>query len=250
MRIGRGACAGWLAAVAVALPVQAEPMQLEDATPRWVVVQFEDSPNDRPDRLDAVYTKPFAAWLEPDALGRVTVRVDAQVLERSLFSENDPVPGSFTDYVWVFDPATGEVVDASFSGSFAFHVNWGITSSEVRARVSASMRTGRSGGVRGPESVWGRRLHAWCTQPGRDGCRAVSDRAYDPERGYVNAIGYLAIDSPLTRFVTFSALGEARFSELPSEMASTPPVATAPEPAPGWSGAAPPVAGARAEASP
>lgn len=204
-----------------------EPMRLADATPRWVVVQFEDSPSSHPDRLDRVYTKPFAAWLETDARGRIVVRVDGEVLEKNLFHDNDPVPGSFSDYVWVFDPDSGDV-SASFSGTFAYAIDWGFTSTEIRARVQASMDTRRAGGFRGPEPVWGRALHVWCVEPGREGCREVPGARYDAARGYVNAVGYLAIDSPVTQFVTYSAVGEARFSELSRDLAVTPPVATAP----------------------
>ena len=94
----------------------AEPMRLDDPTPRWIVVQFEDSPSERPELLDRVYTRPFAAWLEPGAAGNVTVRLPSEVLEQTLFLENDPVPGSFTDYVWVFDRDSGNVLSTSFSG--------------------------------------------------------------------------------------------------------------------------------------
>lgn len=222
------ACIGCLLSAPLA---NAEPMRLSDPTPRWVVVQFEDSPSSEPDRLDRVYTKPFAAWLETDGRGRIVVRIDAEVLEKSLFDENDPVPGSFSDYVWIFDPGSGEV-SASFSGTFAYAIDWGFTSTEIRARVKASMDTRRPGGFRGPEAVWGRALHVWCSEPGRDGCRGVQGARYDAERGYVNAIGYLAIDSPVTQLVTYSAVGEARFSELPRDLSVTPPVASGPADSP------------------
>lgn len=207
----------WLASSA-----HAEPMQLADATPRWVMVQFEDSPNDRPEALDRVYTKPFAAWLQPDSQGRITVRVDAEVLEKSLFFEHDPVPGSFSDYLWVFDPRSGEVLEAVFDGAFHYAIDWGIATTRIEAQVEARMQTTTAGGFRGPEPIWGRPLHLWCVEPGEAGCRSVERSLYDAERGYVNAIGYLAIDSPVTRFMTFSAVGEARFSELPGDVAVTP----------------------------
>ncbi len=215
-------------------PLQAEPMQLDDATPRWVVVQFEDSPNEHPEWLDRVYTRPFAAWLETDARGRIVVRVDGAVLEKSLFSERDPVAGSFSDYVWIFDPETGAVESASFSGVFAYEVGWGFATTEVHARVRADMRTTRDGGFRGPEPVWGQRLLVWCGEDvspsdADTACTRVPSVGYDDARGYVNATGFLAIDSPIAQFVTYSAVGEARFSELPADVRVTPPVATGPE---------------------
>jgi len=206
----------------------AEPMRLDDATPRWVVVQFEDSPGSQPEALDRVYTRPFAAWLETDGQGRILVRVGADVLEESLFHENDPVPGSFSDYVWVFDPESGEVVSASFSGVFAYSIGWGFATTEVHARVKAEMKTTRPGGFRGPEPVWGTPLYAWCGPSDREPCTPVQEVHYD-ERGYVNAPGFLSIDSPVAQFVTYSAAGEARFSELARDIAVTPPVASGPK---------------------
>lgn len=206
----------------------AEPMRLSDPTPRWVVVQFEDSPSERPDLLDRVYTKPFAAWLERNELGQIVVRVGGDVLEQSLFRENNPVPGSFSDYVWVFEPETGQVVSASFTGAFAYVIDWGFTTSQIRAHVRARMDTTRSGGFRGVEDLWGTTLYPFCEDVGSSHCTPIPARPYDRERGYVNAVGYLAIDSPLTQFSTYSALGEARFSELASQAHVTAPGAAPP----------------------
>ena len=203
---------------------RADPMRLADPTPRWVVVQFEDSPSERPDLLDRVYTKPFAGWLERNEQGQVVVRVGGDVLEQNLFRENNPVPGSFSDYVWVFDPDTGEVLSASFSGTFAYVIDWGFTTSQIRARVRARMETTGTGGYRGAENLWGRALYPFCEDVGSARCTAVPARPYDGERGYVNAVGYLAIDSPLTQFSTYSAVGEARFSEIDSSLHVNPPV--------------------------
>ncbi len=217
-----------LCAVAAPGAVSAEPMRLDDATPRWVVVQFEDSPSSHPERLDQVYTKPFAAWLEPDARGRLVVRVPADTLEQNFFPNDVPVPGSFSDYVWVFDPATRDV-SASFSGVFAHTIGLGIASTTVEARVRADMATDREGGFEPPQPMWGRRLRGWCEKPAPEtGCRPVASVRYDARRGYVNATGFLAIDSALVQFMTFSALGEARFSEVPTGVAVTPPVAAGP----------------------
>jgi hypothetical protein len=204
----------------------AEPMRLADPTPRWIVVQFEDSPSERPELLDRVYTRPFAAWLEPDAAGNITVRLDSDVLEQTLFLENDPVPGSFSDYVWVFDRTSGDVLSASFTGAFAYVFDWGLARTEVHAQVSARMGTTTAAGFEPLKRVWGRSLYPYCDDVHASGCTAVPPRAYD-ERGYVNAVGYLAIDSPLTQFATYSAVGEARFSEISSDVPGTPPVAAA-----------------------
>lgn len=205
-----------LARPAVAEPLSTEPMRLDDATPRVVAVQFEDSPNDRPDLLDRVYSRPYTAWLEPDGPDRVTIRIRSQILEQSLFLQNDPVPGSFSDFVWVFDRKTGEVLSASFSGVFAYTIDWGFVSSEVHAQVEARMATDRAGGFQPGTPIPGLQLNRFCEDVERAKCREVAAQRYDAERGYVNAVGYLSIDSPLTEFSTYSAVGEARFSELPA----------------------------------
>ena len=208
-----------------AASAEADPMRLDDLTPRPVLVQFEDSPGDRPDLLDGAYTTPHRAWLEPDAEGRITVRVAAEVLEESLFADNDPVPGSFSDYVWVFDRETGAVVSASFTGAFAYKIDWGFATSEVHARVSARMTTDAPGGYRDGTPILGLRLNRFCRNVESPRCKEIPPRRYDEQRGYVNAIGYLSIDSPITRFSTYSAVGEARFSEVPEDV---PAVATGP----------------------
>ena len=143
---------------------------------------------------------------------------------RTLFLENDPVPGSFSDFVWVFDRDSGDVLSASFSGAFAYVLDWGFAKTEVHARVSARMGTTDVAGFEPLTRVWGRSLYPYCEDVRAQGCTAVQPRAYD-ERGYVNAVGYLAIDSPITQFATYSALGEARFSEIASDVPVTPPVA-------------------------
>lgn len=207
-----------------------EPMHLDDPTPRWVAVQFEDSPRDRPDLLDGVYTEPFVAWLEPDERGRVTVRVRGEVLEKSLFRENDPVPGSFSDFLWVFDRESGDVVSAGFSGTFSYTIDWGFAQSDVEAKVEARMATTRRGGFRPPRRVLGRAFNRYCEDVESRHCHGIVPRPYDEGRGYVNAVGSLTIDSPVTRFETYSALGEARFSELPRDPGAT---ASGSEAAPG-----------------
>ena len=196
----------------------AEPMRLGDPTPRWVVIQFEDSPRDRPDLLNGSYTEPFSAWLEPDDHGHVTVRLSGEVLEKSLFRKNDPVAGSFSDFLWIFDEESGAVLSAEFSGVFSYKIDWGFSTSRIKARVQARMATTRPGGFRAARRVLDRLLIGYCEDVGSRRCQAVHPSAYDASRGYVNAVGYLSIDSPFKRFETFSALGEALFSEAPPEL--------------------------------
>jgi hypothetical protein len=193
--------------------VSAEPMRLGDRTPRWVAIEFEDSPRDRPDLLDGAYTQAFSAWLEPDEAGRVTVRLSGDILENSLFRDNQPVAGSFSDFLWTFDGTSGDVLSAEFSGAFFYTINLGFLKSDIEAKVEAWMTTTRPGGFRPARRILDRVLIGYCDDVENQRCEAVPARRYDEERGYVNAVGYLSIDSPVKRFETFSSLGEARFSE-------------------------------------
>jgi hypothetical protein len=190
-------------------------MRLGDARPRRVHVQFEVSSSDRPGLLDATYSEPFEGWIEPGDDGTIHVRVAGAVLERGLLRDRNPLPGSFSDYLWVFDTRTGEVLSASFSGTLVHPLRWGFGTTEVETRVEAHMTTTRPGGFRRPSFVWGHRLRAFCNEPESARCTLVSARGYQADRGYVNAVGFLRIDSRFVSFSTFSALGEARFSELP-----------------------------------
>jgi hypothetical protein len=194
--------------------VLAEPMRIEDPTPRAVLVEFEVSSSDHPHLLDRHYTVPFPAWLENDSAGNTVVRIPGHILERSLFSTRNPVAGSFSEYVWVFDPDTGEVLSAGFSGTLRHTLDLGLVSTDIEAHVAAKMTTAEAGGFTVPNLFWGRRLRRFCTDAGSDGCTLVEPTRYDRDRGYVNAVGSLEIDSSFTSFSTFSALGEARFSEV------------------------------------
>ena len=204
-----------------AVSLAAQPMRLDDSTPRWVSVKFETSASDHPELLDRRYGPPYRAWLEPAADGTIRVRIDGGVLEQSLFRDRNPVPGSFSDYIWSFEPRTGDVLSASFSGRVTHALSWGLGTIDVEARVEARMTTMQPGGFRPARPVWGSRLHGFCDDLSASGCTLVSPRRLDRSSGYVNAPGFLRIDSRFLDFSTFSALGEAQFSELdePSQLA-------------------------------
>ncbi len=201
----------------------AEPMRLGDPIPRWVVVRFEVSPSDRPDLLDRAYSRPFIAWFEPAPVsGQIVVRIDGGILERSLFRDRRPVPGSFSDFLWVFDGETGAVLSASFSGTLLHEIHWGFGTTEIEARVDARMGTIDTAGFRAPSKVWGSRILRYCNEPRSKRCTLVEPHGFDAARGYVNAVGYLEIDSSFVGFSTFSALGEAIFTELTDGMEAGP----------------------------
>ena len=124
-----------LAGLALAGSARSEPMRLGDASPRRVHVEFEVSPSDRPELLDAAYSEPFDGWVEPGDDGTIHVRVAGAQLERGLLRDRNPVPGSFSDYLWVFDTRTGEVLSASFSGTLVHLLRWGFGTTEIEVRV-------------------------------------------------------------------------------------------------------------------
>ena len=49
------------------LPISAgaDPVDLHDATPRWIEVSFEVSPRSLPAQAASVYTVAIPAWIEP-----------------------------------------------------------------------------------------------------------------------------------------------------------------------------------------
>ena len=203
-------------------PANAAPaVDLADSTPRAVLVAFEISPHDAPYRLDQTYT-PFlpgrlAPGVEP---GLVEIRVAGELIERHVLVRPDPIPGSFSDFVWVFDARSGAVVSATVSGEVRTLLDFGIARASARAKIRAEMDTQRSSGFRPPKNWLGETLFRACSPEGAGrhharGCTAVESQRYDRSRGYVNAVGELAVRTSLgMELRTFSPLGEAIFSEV------------------------------------
>lgn len=201
----------------------AEPLDLRDARPRWVSVRFENSPADRPGRLAASYTDPIDAWLEPDADPRqVRVTVAGPAVERGYFQRQRLRPGSFSDYVWVFDRASGEVVSASLTGTFIRRFEVGPLSPEVDTRFEALMTTRKPAGFREPHAILGQVVFPHCEESDAS-CTLIAPVRLDPRTGYVNAVGRIIGRAFGASASTFSAIGEALFSERPSE--ALPPIA-------------------------
>ena len=191
----------------------AEPLDLRDPTPRWIQVRFEVSPREWPDRLDATYSPPLAAWFEPIDEGRVQVRVPGRAVEQSLL--RNAKPGTLSDFVWVFDARSGDVLSATLSGTVIERLDWGFfdTHSEIAMRLE--MATTRRAGFRAPFQRLGQMIFRYCT-PKRSGasCRLVPALPYDRQTGYVNAIGALSARAHGIDFHTFSPLGETVWSEV------------------------------------
>jgi len=202
----------------------AEPLDLGDARPRWISVRFENSPADRPGRLASSYTDPIEAWLEPDAdPQRIRVTVSGPAVERGYFHRQRLRAGSFSDFVWIFDRSSGDVVSASLTGTFIRRFAVGPLSPEIDTRFEAQMTTRRPAGFREPHEVLGQLVFPHC-EARDDSCTMIAPVRLDPRTGYVNAVGSIVGRAFGASASTFSAIGEALFSENPRDEAQLPAV--------------------------
>lgn len=214
----------WIVACLIhgAIPVDAEPLDLGDAQPRPVQVVFEVSPPDAPGGLEATWGEAARAWFEPGpGAGRATLRVPSGEMERVL-SRHDPVPGSFSDFVWILDVGSGDVLSAELRGQFVKEIDWGLFRTHVVTDTETWLGTRLHAGFRPPRTRFGHLLFEFCRD--EPGCTGVPARPYDPFTGYVNAVGSI---SARTRSgassVAFSPLGEAIWSEVDSTAVSLGP---------------------------
>jgi hypothetical protein len=192
----------------------AEPVDLLDPTPRWIEVAFEVSPRDKPEQTDTVYTPRIRAWLDAgDSPGRMQVTIDRHDVEGVLLAPDEPVAGSFSDFVWIFDVLTGEVVSASLDGILTQELDWGLFRSKVPARIAVDMGTNRVGGFKKPRNWLGQQIFGYCDAQVDPSCNVIAASGYDATSGYVNAIGDLSVRFGDLKLRTFSPLGEAVFSE-------------------------------------
>jgi len=199
----------------------AVPMDLHDLRPRWVAVEFEVSPPTRPYQLRTVYSEPVLAWLEPaEEFGQVRVTVDAGAVEDRLLPEQNPKQGSFSNFVWIFDTATGDVVSATLTGTLFRKLDWGITRADVEAKITAEMSTAGVAGFKSPLRLLGNVFHRFCDDAETSRCTLVEGSRYDFESGYVNAVGKMKVGSRGVNLRVFSPLGEAVFSEMEAPEAS------------------------------
>lgn len=208
-----------------ATPIAAAALDLADPTPRWIEVRFEVSPSSEPGRLDSTWSLPRAAHLSsrPDE-HRVEIRIPASEVEAQLRSTGtDVVVGTFSDFVWTLDPATGHVAAAALTGRVRERVPLGLFSTHVEVAIRVEMTTRTDAGFRSTRSPIGIEIHDYCAPTGsNDGCTVVPARPLDPARGYVNAVGRLFAAAALTEVQAFSPLGEVRFSERPLDVVDGP----------------------------
>jgi hypothetical protein len=203
-----------LAALLVAAPAGAEPMDLSDPTARWVSVRFEVSPPDHPGQIRSRFSRRFLARLEPGAHeGELRVTVAAPVVEKRLFTGQEPSPGTFSDFVWTFDPSTGHVTSATTSGVLLREIGWGLARWKTDAVVEVAMDTYGPVGFRSSR-LMGEAYPKVCRKPDASRCTVIYPVQYDDETGYVNAVGQVTARSAGIVVRSFSPLGEAIFGEI------------------------------------
>ena len=213
----------------------AQPLDLEDPEPREIAVAFESSPRESPGQLDTHYANMLPARLSPGAdLDEIEVRVAGHIVERYLMAAEHPKPGSFSDFVWIFDRNTREVRSATLTGVVVKEISIGFVKTTLEVDIEVSMDTAAAGGFRPARRWLGHLVHGFC-RPGevRD-CTAIEPQSLDPFTGYVNAVGPISAKSSFKVGVeNFSPFGEAMFFEqgdalVPFASSDVPEVASAP----------------------
>lgn len=187
-------------------------MDLGDTRSRAVTVRFETSPPEEPARLATAYTASLPAWLESDGPGRIRVTVAGHDIETGFLYRRRPVPGSFSDYVWIFDATTGDVISAQLSGTLVRKLEIGLLSQDVHTPFEVDLSTLAVAGYEAPRSLFGQLIFGHCARAGA-GCTLVAAQPYDQRSGYVNAVGALVGRALGVAMQTFAPLGEAIFSE-------------------------------------
>lgn len=194
-----------------------EPMDLGDPRPRPVSVRFETSPSDQPGRLASLYTDAVPAWLEPgDLPGQVRVTIAGEVVETRWFHHQRLRRGSFSDYVWIFDAATGDVVSAHLRGTLVRSFDFGVFQSDIETEIETELTTRSRAGFEPGRLRLGQLVFPFCLRDGGD-CTIVAPVRYDRQTGYVNAVGALVGRAMGAAARSFSPLGEAIFAEAEVE---------------------------------
>lgn len=167
----------------------------------------------------------------------VQIRIPAAEIEAHLRSTGtDTVPGSFSEFVWILDPESGHVRRADLSGRVREEIRLGPFRSSAQIEISVEMNTERDGGFEPGHGILGIPTHRFCTpaasstgpsaggpavtrNPGervgsaQEDCVGVPPVPFDPERGYVNAVGSVLARTAITQVRAFSPLGEVEFLE-------------------------------------
>lgn len=210
----------WLIEVATSLLLAkaalAAPLDLQNPESRWIEVEFEVSPQNRPGRLDGIWSAPRSAFLDFDAeLSVVRIRIPSEEIEAHLRTiGTETIPGSFSDFVWTLDPDTGHVLEAAFTGRVREVLSLGPIRASATVEIAVEMTTLAAAGFRPAKGILGVHTNPYCRPSSRRArCVAVAPIRFDPTSGYVNAVGSVVAASGFVKIRTFSPLGEARFSE-------------------------------------
>ncbi len=145
----------------------ASSLDLSNPAPRWVAVAFEVSPTHQPARLRTRSTRRLPAHLEPGPLpGELQIRIAGDLVERFLLRGHAPTPGSFGDFIWIFDAHTGHVRSTELAGSVQREMGWGFASWTVEAHIEVRMSTHAPIAFRAAKVV-GEAVHRICPQPAK-----------------------------------------------------------------------------------
>jgi hypothetical protein len=193
---------------------RAKSLDLSNTMRRNLTVAFEVSPREAPAQINTTYTRELPASLEPgERDGEVRVVIAGEIVERFLFGNQSPVPGSFSDFVWNFDVETGHVLSATMRGRVLRKLDWGIAKSQASAEIQVDMSTARVAGFRNPRRILGQLFFRHCDAPKKQ-CTLVEASPLDPKTGHVNAVGGMRVHSYVMNLMSFSPLGEAVFLEV------------------------------------
>jgi hypothetical protein len=181
----------------------AEPLHLNDPTPRDVLVQVENSGN--PGVVGQSFAPPVpATYSASGGTGTLVIPIEShQALRMS--PAIPPVPGSFTPFVISIDLATGAATSQPASGA---HAGGGQTFSFTTNALATS----------GPAGFMPSQAQVFCTSGA--GCTLVPGAPYDPLTGEINLVGSEVQEGCDGSFcippVTFfSRQGDLRLSEAP-----------------------------------
>jgi hypothetical protein len=193
---------------------QGQALDLTNPRPRMISVTFEDSGSEMPGSLDRKYGTPVQGWfVAGPGPGQARVRIPASEME-AIISGYKPVPGSFSDFVWIFDIQTGHVESASFAGVVKAPVTLGFFKTEVETAIVTEMRTSVPAGFRKPEKRFGQMVFGYCEDASLE-CHQIQPVPLDPRSGYVNAVGSMrAVALGGIETTSFSPMGEAIFREI------------------------------------
>lgn len=188
---------------------QGAPLNLQDSSPRSVLVQFETSAT--VDLYDQQYSDAIPAFLFPNGDGTIRVGVLAPDVEDHLTGGTGQgiIPGSFTNYVWTFDPTSNHVLTAIVSGQLVL----GVVGEPTGVGIVQELTTfGREPIGYSPEMVGRGILDLVCSPATDPDCIEVERVPYQPDTGYVRAFGAITFGEPFA-IQLLSSFGEAIFSE-------------------------------------